>query len=172
MIARLLAAIRKRVAPIQYAKSIGVRIGNDCRMINCTFSTEPWLVSIGDHVSATKVHFETHDGGVWVFREEEPRIDIVKPIRVGNNVYIGYETVILPGVTIDDNAVIGARSVVTRDVAAGSVVAGVPARVIKSVEDYRLSAFSSAQMTKLMSPQEKREFYLRHYADQGSRSDP
>ena len=54
-------------------------------------------------------------------------------IVVGNDVWIGYETVILSGVTIGDGAVIGARAVVTRDVPPNTVVAGVPARVIRPV---------------------------------------
>lgn len=53
------------------------------------------------------------------------------PIRVGRDVWIGFESVVLPGVTIGDGAIVGARSVVTEDVAAFSVVAGNPARFVK-----------------------------------------
>lgn len=52
-------------------------------------------------------------------------------IVIGNDVWIGYEAVILAGVTIGDGAVIGARAVVTKDVAPYTVVGGVPARPIK-----------------------------------------
>lgn len=162
---RVIMAAQKRVSPVRYARKIGVTVGAGCRLINCSFSTEPYLVLIGNHVSATKVHFETHDGGVWVFRDEEPRIDVVKPIRVGNNTYIGYEAVILPGVTIGDNVVIGARSVVTKDVPSGVVVAGVPARQIKSLAEYRDGVFNVAEMTKTMGPDAKREFYMRRYSE-------
>jgi maltose O-acetyltransferase len=51
-----------------------------------------------------------------------------KPIRIGNNVWIGGGAIVLPGVTVGDDAVIGAGSVVTRDVPAGVVVVGNPAR--------------------------------------------
>lgn len=57
-----------------------------------------------------------------------------KAVRIGDRVWIGGRAVILPGVTIGDDAVIGAGSVVTRDVPRGAVVAGNPARVIRSVE--------------------------------------
>jgi acetyltransferase-like isoleucine patch superfamily enzyme len=52
-------------------------------------------------------------------------------VRIGNDVWIGTRAIILPGVQIGDGAIIGAGSVVTRDVPALAVVGGVPARVIK-----------------------------------------
>ena len=52
-----------------------------------------------------------------------------KPVRIGHNVWIGGGAIILPGVTIGDDAIIGAGSVVTRDVPAGATVVGNPARV-------------------------------------------
>jgi acetyltransferase-like isoleucine patch superfamily enzyme len=52
-------------------------------------------------------------------------------VRVGNNVWIGYGACILRGVTVGDNSIIGTNSVVTKDVPPNSVVAGVPARVIR-----------------------------------------
>ena len=55
------------------------------------------------------------------------------PIVIGNNVWIGRGAILLRGVTVGDNAIIAANSVVTRDVAAGCLVAGVPARPIKQV---------------------------------------
>lgn len=56
-----------------------------------------------------------------------------KSIKIGRNVWIGSNSTILPGVTVGDNAVIGAGSVVTRDVPENMVVAGNPAKVIKSI---------------------------------------
>jgi maltose O-acetyltransferase len=61
-------------------------------------------------------------------------LELGKPIRIGNRVWIGGGAMILPGVTVGDDAVIGAGAVVTRDVPARAVVAGNPARVIKTVE--------------------------------------
>jgi len=58
-----------------------------------------------------------------------------RPITIGNLVWIGAGAIILPGVTICDGAVVGAGSVVTRDVAARMIVAGNPARVLRSVDD-------------------------------------
>lgn len=74
--------------------------------------------------------------GVQILTADHPRDPVLrrtgqesgKPIRIGQNVWIGGGAIILPGVTIGDNAVIGAGAVVTRDVAAGATVVGNPAR--------------------------------------------
>lgn len=149
----------KKFSPVKYARYIGVEVGENCRLINVSFSTEPYLIKIGNHVSATQVRFETHDGGVWVFRDKNPEIDIIKPIVVGNNVYIGFGAVILPGVTIGDNVVIGAYAVVSKDIPSNSVAVGVPARVIKTTDDYIEKSITIGENTKLMSLSEKEAFY-------------
>ena len=56
----------------------------------------------------------------------------LRPVRIGSGVWIGGGAILLPGVTVEDGAIIGAGSVVTRDVAAGATVAGNPARVLRS----------------------------------------
>jgi maltose O-acetyltransferase len=75
---------------------------------------------------------------VQIYTADHPRDPSVRqrgaefgrPIRIGQDVWIGGGAIILPGVTIGDNAVIGAGSVVTRDVAAGSTARGNSARII------------------------------------------
>lgn len=57
------------------------------------------------------------------------------PIKIGNNVWVGGNTVILPGVTIGDNCVIGAGSVVTKNIPSNSVAVGNPCRVIREITD-------------------------------------
>lgn len=84
----------------------------------------------------TGVKFLTHDGGTLVFRHIVPDLEITKPITIGDNVYIGNNTIILPGVTIGNNVIVGAGTVITKDIPNNSVVVGVPGRVIKSADDY------------------------------------
>lgn len=163
LIRRVRALIKKNLEPEQYARDIGVKMGRGCRLIKVDFSTEPYLITLGDHVSATQTRFETHDGAVWVFRDDFPDIDVVRPINVGNNVFIGYGSIILPGVTIGDNVVIGAGSVVSRDIPSNCVAAGVPARVIKSIADYRQKILPEGTPTKQMSDADKRLFYMQRF---------
>lgn len=153
--------------PVQYARWLGVRVGDDRRFIgvsSATFGSEPYLVSIGDHVTITAgVRFVTHGGGVWVFRERYPDIDVIKPISVGRNVFIGLNSIILPGVTIGRDCVVGAGSVVTRDAPSGVVVAGCPARVIKSVDEYEDSVLAEASFVKRSGPEAKRAWLVRRW---------
>ena len=63
----------------------------------------------------------------------ERQVITCKPVHIGKNAWIGAGSTILPGVTVGDNAVVGAASVVTHDVPPMTVVAGNPARVIKKI---------------------------------------
>jgi acetyltransferase-like isoleucine patch superfamily enzyme len=151
MIKRILAIIRfvynfvhSKLNPIGYAKSIGVKMGTNVHFYGMKpnmFSTEPWLITIGNNVFITAdCAFITHDGGTLILRKEVPDLELTAPIRVGNDVYMGIRTIIMPGVTIGNRVIIAAGSIVTKDIPDNSVVAGVPARVIKSVDDYLLKA--------------------------------
>ena len=69
----------------------------------------------------------THDHTVEVMN----RSFIKKPVKIGSNVWIGVNAIILPGITIGDGAVVGAGAIVTRDVPENTIVVGNPATVIK-----------------------------------------
>lgn len=133
-------SIYAKIDHLGYAKYIGVNIGEDCHIYGNPFDmfgTEPWCITIGDNVHITKeVLFITHDGGTLLFRNLIPDLEITAPIKVGNNVYIGVRSIILPGVTIGDNCIIAAGSIVTHNVPSNSVIGGVPAKKIKSIEEY------------------------------------
>lgn len=130
--------IKCYVDPLGYAKSIGVNMSGKVHLYGkVSWSTEPWIITLGDNVYITDgVKFITHDGGTLLFREQVPDLEITKPIVVGNNVYIGNNVIILPGVTLGNNVVIGAGAVVSRNIPDNSVAVGVPAKVIKTTEEY------------------------------------
>lgn len=101
------------------------------------WSTEPWLITIGDNVHITNgVRFITHDGGTLIFRKYVPDLEITKPITIGNDVYFGNNVMVMPGCKIGNKVVIGAGAVVTKDIPDNSVAVGVPARVIKTADEY------------------------------------
>jgi acetyltransferase-like isoleucine patch superfamily enzyme len=159
--------IHAKLDPLGYARSVGVRIGNNVRfygMRSSTFSSEPWLVSIGDNVYVTAgVCFITHDGGALVLRKEVPDLDWAAPITIGNDVYIGLRSLILPGVSIGDRCIIGAGSVVTKSIPSNSVAAGVPARVIETTDEYLEALQEKSLHCGHLHGAEKAAFYKRHF---------
>ncbi len=140
-----------------YLRKIGVKIGKNCSIHTRKFGTEPYLISIGDNVQITDdVAFFTHGGG-WVLRNEIPDLDFFGKITVKDNVYIGAGSYILPGVTIESNVIIGARSVVTKSVPTGMIVAGNPARIVGTIDSFRKKAMHYDTKTKQLTIIEKRK---------------
>lgn len=124
---------------VAYARKKGVTIGNNCRIYIRSWGSEPFLVSIGDDVTVTSgVKFITHDGSTCLVKDEQgKRYQRFAPIQVGSHVFIGVNTIVMPGVKIGSNVVIGAGSVVTKDIPDHSVAIGVPAKVVSSFADYQ-----------------------------------
>jgi hypothetical protein len=118
------------------ARYLGVRVGEGSRVLTRRFGSEPWLISIGQRVTvSSEVQFLTHDGIGWLYEDEQGRRYRYAPITVGDDVFIGYGSIILPGVQIGSRAVVGAGSVVTRDVPDGAVVGGNPARPLTTYDE-------------------------------------
>lgn len=92
-------------------------------------------VTIGDYVMIGPNVLISTVGHPLSPKGRREHIGICKPVIIGNDVWIGGNAVILPGVTIGSNVVVGAGAVVTKDVPDNCVVAGVPARVIKPLEN-------------------------------------
>jgi acetyltransferase-like isoleucine patch superfamily enzyme len=142
-----------RGSKVAYLRSAGARIGSHTALLNSVseFGSEPWLVEIGSRVSIAKgVTFITHDGGSRVFRRWIPGSSAFgnrfAPIRVRDNCVIGLRAILLPGVVVGPDSIVGAGSVVTRDVPPGTVAAGVPARVLSTLDEY------TARYQRLMIP--------------------
>lgn len=110
---------------------------------------------------ATDVSFETHDASANFYLENTS--DIYGRINIGDNVFIGMRTIILPGVTIANNVIIGAGSVVTKSILEeGIVLAGNPARRICSISELKTKNIDKKLMIWGMNFNTKRDYLLKN----------
>lgn len=115
-----------------------MRVGDGCRLYINYFGKEPFLVSIGNRVTITSgVRILTHDGSTWLMRDEHGRRQLFRRVTIGDDVFIGVNSIILPGVEIGNKVVIAAGSVVAKSVPSGVIVGGNPARIIGDFESYK-----------------------------------
>jgi len=123
---------------IDYAKFLGIKIGKNCRIYSFDFGTEPWLIEIGNKVTITYgVILLTHDGSTWLINDNKGRRYLYRRIIIGNNVFIGVNSIIMPGVRIGDNVIVAAGSVVTKSIPSGKIVGGNPAQILGDYSDYK-----------------------------------
>lgn len=133
---------RSSDALINYYRKQGIRIGDNC-IFRSPGTTRidimrPSLVSIGEGVDMN-VNFTimAHDFGHRVFVPLFGEfLSSSGEVKIGNNIYFGMNVTVLKGVTIGDNCIIGAGSVVSKSIPANSVAAGVPCKVICTIEEY------------------------------------
>lgn len=98
----------------------GIKIGNNLRM--------------GPNVGLISSNHSLNDYDEW---------EVSQPIQIGNNVWLGMGSIVMPGVNIGDNVVIGANAVVTKDIPPNSIAAGVPCRVVKVKPPYEGKQYES-----------------------------
>jgi maltose O-acetyltransferase len=122
--------------PVEVFRKMGVQIGENVHIANFGVIIDPsltWLVKIGDNtVIAPNVHILAHDGST----QSELNYTKIGLVDIKDHVFIGAGSIILQGVTIGSNSLIGAGSLVVKDVPENSVVAGCPAKVICTREEY------------------------------------
>ncbi len=143
-IIRFLIPQRSMEAKIAILRKQGMKIGENCYISGVAFGgrgRDPIIV--GDNCILTRCTILGHDASPALFLDElkgtsiHDRKSLKLETVIGNNVFIGVNAVVLPGVHIGDYSIIGAGAVVTKDIPNGSVAVGNPARVIQSIEEFK-----------------------------------
>ncbi|MFN8619371.1 MAG: acyltransferase [Chloroflexota bacterium] len=116
-------------------KARGLVIGEDVAILEDVFldGSHCWHISIGDHVTlAPRVMILAHDAST------KRHLDLTKvgKVEIGDRVFVGAGTIIMPGVRIGHDAIIGAGSVVTSEIPPATVAAGNPAKVIMGLDEF------------------------------------
>lgn len=150
----------------EYARKMGVKIGRGCYISTRFFPSEPYLVEIGNYVRiAPYTKLFTH-GGLWSQRKKHPELSLEHfgKISIGDYTYIGEQCMIMAGVSIGSNVIVGASSIVTKSIPDGVIVAGNPAKIVGNTEDLikRVDAMKVVKSKDFyyLSPQEREKYIL------------
>lgn len=156
-------------SPLRYARHIGVNIGENNLIGKNHWSSEPYLITVGDNCQLTDCKIFTHGGGGNCVRRYHPDFDCFGKVTIGDYVYIGTHALIMPGVTIGDNVLVAAGSVVTKSVPSNTVVGGNPAKIICTIEEYyernkkwdlKSKSLSSSQKKKLLLESSSEDLFI------------
>jgi maltose O-acetyltransferase len=120
---------------LEKLKENGLKVGDNFNMLpECIIDySHCWHITIGDNVTfAPRVHILAHDASTKMYLNYTK----IKNVMIGNNVFIGTSSIIMPGVTIGNDVIIGAGSVVTKDISDNSVYVGNPAKFVCKTDVY------------------------------------
>lgn len=130
--------LKKFVSKIKSMNSVQVstslyKHGLNFRCNSHIDSLNPQFIEIGDNfISAPGSIITAHDASCFIHTKKYR----VERVKIGNNVFLGANSVVLPGVVIGDNVIIGAGAIVNRSLSSNSVYAGNPAKYICSLDEY------------------------------------
>ena len=115
--------------------SMGMKVGKNFGRLHGVIldPSHCWLIEFGDNVTmAPRVHVLCHDASTKVHLGYTK----IGKVKIGNNVFVGAESVIMPNVTLGDNVIVGANSTVTKSFPDNVVIAGSPAKIIAKTDEY------------------------------------
>ena len=140
----------------KYLKHRGVEIGENCKIYSDISTTESYLIKIGSNTTISScVKFVTHDNSICKVLDD--KTDIFGNIVIGKNCFIGMNSMILYGVTLADNTIVAAGSVVTKSVdEEGLIIGGNPARIIGRASDFGEKCAKYAVNCDSLNKDEKR----------------
>lgn len=142
---------------LSFFKKHGMIIGDGCDIQNpyySLFGSEYNHIQIGNHVTLnSSAKLITHDGSTRVLFGKTSRLlpSVVGKIVVGDNVFIGAQALLLPGVKIGSNSIIAAGAVMTGEYSPNSVLGGNPAKYICSIEDYQTRVLQLPELKQTLS---------------------
>ena len=126
----------REVPSVERLRKWGAVVGDDVELISVECSKkDATCLEIGSHVTLTGCLLLTHDASPQHFLGNG--INRIGRIVIGNNVFVGRKSILLPNVKIGSNVIIGAGSVVTRNIPDNVVAAGNPCRVLSSIEEWK-----------------------------------
>ena len=166
------AFIRHRIlhiddrSQLDIAISNGLKMGKDCHVMGeCIIDPgHCWLIEIGDRVTlAPRVHILAHDAST----KRPLGYTLIGKVTIGNDVFIGAGTIVLPNTHIGNNVIIGAGAIVTKDIPDNSVAVGVPAKVIKTTGEYLEKIKSESLHLGHLKGQSKDKALMEYYHYQG-----
>jgi len=132
---RMLKRLLVRVDQVARYRKLGAKIGERVAIqrdviLDYSHSAQ---IEIGDDVTlAPRVHIMAHDASTKRYLGYTR----IGKVKIGNRVFIGANSMVLPGTVIGDDVIVGAGSVVCRDIPPGCVAVGNPAKVVSSIEDF------------------------------------
>lgn len=158
LIAQIKSRCGKKDAMIDYLRKKGIKVGKNARIFSDISTSESYLIKIGDNVTiSNNVQFITHDNSI--IKVLPGVTDLFGKIHIGNNVFIGARTIIMYGVSIADNCIIAAGSVVTKSITeSGVIIGGNPAKVIGNTEKFGEKNKKFAMNVAGMTPEEKKKY--------------
>jgi len=156
---------RKKRTYLTSLQNKGLKIGENVEIVSDFFfdPSHCFLISIGDDVTfAPNVRLIAHDAST----KKLLGFTRVAPIIIESGVFLGDSVLVLPGVTIGKDSIVGTGSVVTQDIPAGSVAVGSPAKVITSIAEYKERIRQMSEQGRVFN-----ESYLIENIDQSRREE-
>ena len=148
-----------------YFRRAGMKIGQNCNICCNILTTEPYLIEIGDNVTISGgVHLVTHDNSIS--KVDSSKTDVFGRIRIGNDCFIGQNSVVLYGVTLGDCIIVGSGSVVTKSFyEKGIIIGGNPAKKIGTWDSFCKKNNSFSINVNGLSNEKRKEMILLHLVE-------